>query len=72
MSHYQQMIRETLARTGHLGAAQPRHIEAWMRLEHSTLDNLDMRAFTDEVLIALDCVNADFNASEQLAQSFGL
>ncbi len=73
MSHYQQTIRETMARLGRVGAADPRHIEAYMRLEHSTLDGLSPRQFDDEVEIGIACVEADGTANaESLAQSFAL
>lgn len=73
MNHYQQLIREAMARTGRVGAADPRHIEAWMRLEHGCLDGLSRQQFTDEVTIALQCVAAGPLAdSEALAYSMGL
>ncbi len=73
MSIYQQMIRETMARTGHEGAADPRHVEGWMRLEHPTLDGLSHAQFDVEVRIALECVAAAPLAdSEALATSYGL
>ena len=50
----------------------PAHIEAWMRLEHSTLDGLGPR-FVREVATAVACVEAAGVAeSDQLARSFGL
>jgi hypothetical protein len=73
MNHYQQKIRESLTRTGHVGAADPRHVEAWMRLEHGCLDGLSRQQFTEEVAIALQCVAAATTAdSEALATSMGL
>lgn len=73
MNHYQQSIREAMARTGRVGAADPRHIETWMRLEHGCLDGLSRQQFTDEVTIALQCVAAGPLAdSEALATSMGL
>ncbi|MBK8285765.1 MAG: hypothetical protein IPK97_13360 [Ahniella sp.] len=73
MSIYLQTIREALARTGRAGAADPRHVEAWMRLEHGCLDGLSRQQFTEEVTIALQCVAAAPAAdSEALAASFGL
>ncbi len=73
MSHYAQTIRETMARIGRIGAADVRHLEAWMRLEHSTLDGLGHQQFDEEVAIALQCVEAGPLAdSEALAQSYGL
>ncbi len=73
MSYYQTAIRETMATIGRIGAADPRHVEAWMRCEHSTLDGLSRSQFTAEVKIALDCIAAGPVAdSESLARSFGL
>ena len=69
---YQQYIREELAKTGNLGY-DPRHIEAFMRLEHSTLDGLSPSRFRTEVLIGVECVNhCGETESESLAKSFGL
>lgn len=68
-----QMIRESMARAGRIAAADPRHVEAWMRLEHGCLDGLSTQQFTDEVTIALQCIAAAPAAdSEALAASFGL
>lgn len=71
---YQTMIREALAAMGRIGAADPRHVEAWMRLEHGCLDGLGSLArFRSEVRTALACVDAGPLAdSEDLARSFGL
>lgn len=72
-THYQQLIRETMAKAGRIGAADPRHVEAWMRCEHATLNGLSPRRFAKEVSIALDCIAAaSTQESESLAQSFGL
>ena len=73
MNHYSQMIRESMANAGRIGAADPRHIEAWMRIEHGCLDGLSRQQFTDEITIALACVAAGPLAdSEALATSMGL
>jgi hypothetical protein len=73
MSFYQQMIRETMARTGRTDAPDPRHVEAWMRLEHGCLDGLSPAQFSEEVGIAIECIAAGPAAeSESLAQSLGL
>jgi hypothetical protein len=51
----------------------PRHIEAYMRLEHSTLDGLALDAFTQEIEIAIACIAHDGLANaERCAKSFGL
>ncbi len=73
MTPYQQSIRETMARLGRIGAAEPRLVEAWMRLEHGCLDGLGRQQFDDEVEIALQCITAGSLAdSMSLAQSMGL
>lgn len=50
----------------------PRHVEAFMRTEHPTLDALRPSKFAEEVRIAcfaIDKAGTDF--AEQLAQSHG-
>jgi len=73
MNRYQQLIREAIARAGQVGAADPRHVEAWMRLEHGCLDGLSRAQFVAEVKTALACIAAGpLPDSEALAQSMGL
>lgn len=73
LSLYAEMIREDLAKAGYIGKYDPRHIEAYMRLEHSTLDGLSARQFAAEVEIARQCLDhADEEESEALALSYGL
>jgi hypothetical protein len=51
----------------------PRHVEAWMRLEHPTLDGFSRVDFEREVDIAVIAIaNAGADESEALAASFGL
>ena len=51
----------------------PRHIEAYMRVEHSTLDALSAAQFRHEVALAADCVKVGgIPLAECVAQSFGL
>jgi hypothetical protein len=72
MTHTQQSIREHLARAGRIGM-DPRHVEAWMRIEHATLDALSPAAFHAEALAAADCTtDAGPTTSEALAASLGL
>lgn len=53
--------------------ADPAHIEAWMRLEHGTLDGLSRGQFVREVQTALSCIKAaGLNECDDLARSFGL
>ena len=49
-----------------------RHVEAYMRLEYSTLDGMSSQQFRAEVLHACKCIDADPKQAEALAQSFGL
>jgi len=71
-SMYQRIIREHLAKLGHIGR-NPRHVEAWMRLEHRTFDALSPNQFRAEVDMAVsnmdECLDED---SEALARSFCL
>lgn len=66
MMSYATLIRQ------HDDKHDPRHIEAWMREEHGTLDNLSPTAFAQEVASAAELVDADPDLSEQLAQMHGL
>ena len=51
----------------------PRHIEAYMRLEHATLGGLTARRFTAEIKLCMACVDEAGNiAAERCAKSFGL
>lgn len=51
----------------------PRHIEAYMRVEHSTLDGLSPRQFAAEVVLARKCIReGGKDMAERIAQSFGL
>lgn len=51
----------------------PRLIEAYMRLEHPTLDGLSGQQFNDEVTIAIECIKEEgLEIAEQVAGSFGL
>jgi hypothetical protein len=69
---YQQMIRETLAKQGRIGT-EPRHVEAFMRGEFSTLDHLGGAAWTRAVREAAECVDAcEPGMAEQIAASYGL
>ena len=70
---YQQMIREILAKQGHVGQYDARHVEAFMRLEHSTLDGLSRAQFAAEVKIAHACIDkCGRDGAESLARSYGL
>lgn len=63
---YQQQIES-------LTSHDPRHVEAWMRIAHGTLDHLGPAEFESEVCIANACVTeAGQQESETLAVSYGL
>ena len=66
MSAYSDQIR-TIAPT-----YDPRHIEAMMRLQYSTLDRLSAAQFKREVLFCCICVEEDPDLAERCAKSFGL
>ena len=70
---YQQAIRERLASSGYVGQYDPRHVEAWMRIEHGTLDHLSLSAFNSEITLCRSLIDeAGFDDSESLALSYGL
>jgi truncated hemoglobin YjbI len=69
---YETAIREDAALLGVPGI-NPAHIEAWMRVEHGTLDALSPAQFRDEVLVAVACARASTSAeNDALAASYGL
>jgi len=71
-SPYYESIRNEIARQGKIGI-DPRHVEAYMRLEHSTLDGLSKSQFNSEVRIGIMCTQeAGKQSAELCAQSFGL
>jgi len=68
---YQQMIITVLQ--GLDLEADPRHVEAWMRLERGNLDGLSRGRFRLEVELSVACIQqAGLVESEELAESFGL
>lgn len=51
----------------------PRHVEAYMRIEHGTLDHLSPHAFEAEARVATECIALGGKAeAEALAASYGL
>ena len=71
MSFYEHAIADSLRDQG-LPTHAPRLIEAWMRVEHGTLDALTRDRFDEEVRIGAECVARDPESSERLAWSYGL
>ena len=64
---YQRFIAE------HVRDTNPRHVEAWMRLAHPTLDGLSRSEFLAAMYEALGQVqDAGPDESEAVAASFGL
>lgn len=64
---YQQRIKE-IAPT-----YDPRHVEAFMRSERGTLDDLSPSRFRAEVRTAVACINeGGTEFAEKLAQSYGI
>jgi hypothetical protein len=67
LTFYQRLIVEQTREV------DPRHVEAWMRLEHPTLDGLSSAEIEREIDIAMATIaTAGPAASEALAASFGL
>jgi hypothetical protein len=51
----------------------PAHVEAWMRLEHDTLDCLSPRKFRSEVRVACQCIEQSTQEQTlELVRSMGL
>lgn len=72
-SAYERPIRESVARLGLIGRYEPAAIEAWMRVEHGTLDALGRDRFDREVQIACDCIDAAApSETRALVASYGL
>jgi hypothetical protein len=70
--YYQNVIKGILADMGRT-EVDARHVEGWMRCEHSTLDHLGPAAFKKEVKMAVACIDGpEGGVSETLAQSYGL
>lgn len=68
---YAQRIRSILM--ANATVADPAWVEAWMRVEHGTLDALTPELFEVEVLVALECIaESPVEVSQQLAASYGL
>lgn len=50
----------------------PRHVEAFMRIAHPTLDHLSPEGFVAEIFVACDCIReAGLAESEALARTYG-
>lgn len=72
MSLYARVISEELTKLKR-SEIDPRHVEAYMRVQYGTLDHLDRRTFKKEVKVAVDCIDQDGeDQAESLALSYGL
>jgi hypothetical protein len=66
-------VRQSAVHGHHVRETDPRHVEAWMRLAHPTLDGLSRSEFLAAMYEALAQVqDAGPTESEALAASFGL
>lgn len=67
-SLYQNTIREISC-----GEDDPRHIEAYMRLQYGTLNHLSRQQVVEEIEICRACIaEGGVERAERCAQSFGL
>lgn len=71
LTHRQQLIRETLAKSGMIGV-DPRHTEAWMIDWHGELDALTPADWHDAVVDAGAMSRGNPEMSEALADCCGL
>jgi hypothetical protein len=68
-SPYQEIIREALTGRDY----DPRHIEAFMRLQYGTLNHLSLDDFEREIEICIACIGLmGKESAEETARSFGL
>mgnify|MGYP001568729864 CR=1 FL=1 len=73
MTYPQKLITEHLAAQRLTGRYDPRHIESFMRLQHSTLDHLSPGEWAREERIARECIDVGGTTeAESLARSEGL
>lgn len=72
-SIYTVSIKNRLAEIGQIAVYDARHIEAYMRLNHSTLDHLSKKQFNNAIDLAIADINVDGRKmAEQLAISYNL
>lgn len=72
MNTYQKTIANILEMQGRKDI-DPRHIEAYMRLQYSTLDHLSYSDFFKECKICTECIDYDGKENtEKLAKSYAL
>lgn len=69
--YYQELIQQILDALGL--TADPRHVEAYMRLEYGTLDHLSRADFRREAKVCVQCIReGGTDAAESLAASYAL
>ena len=72
MKSYQEEITDIAKEMGR-PEVDPRHVEAYMRVGHSTLDGLARWQFVEEVEICIACIDAGgLEDAERTARSFAL
>lgn len=70
---YAKVIATILEQQGVGGKYQPADIEAWMRLEHPTLDAMPAGQFAQEVMVSTTCIDMATPAqTARLRRSYGL
>lgn len=70
-SLYHDVIVSALRRLGR-GDIDPRHAEAYLRVDFSTLDSLSRSRFIREIAEIIPDIDADPKMAERLAKSYGL
>lgn len=71
-SPHNRFLRQRLDALG-LPTEDPRHVEAWIRVAHQTLDALSAEEFDGEILTAVATARqAGYAMNERLAASFGI
>ena len=55
-----------------IGTRDPRHVEAYLRLQYGTLDALSRDMIRREARSIIGAIDADPAMAERLAQSYGL
>jgi len=70
---YRKMITTALEVIPNTHDIDPRHVEAWLRQEHATLDHLSSKEFFMQAITAIQLIReGGKEVAEQLAQSLGL
>jgi len=70
-SMYDDIVTSTLRKLGRTDI-DPRHAEAYLRLDFRTLDHLSRTRFLKEISRIIPIIDADPREAERLARSYGL